>query len=95
MSHEHNSFWGKPTASLDWCEVNYVYTPYHKKKNYIEITNCLNFIHEIYIPKENNFDSSYICCRVLEYYIFIVVGSFGCFWIVSKLNNCLNFSYIL
>eukprot|EP00026_Physarum_polycephalum_P015166 Phypoly_transcript_15790.p1 GENE.Phypoly_transcript_15790~~Phypoly_transcript_15790.p1 ORF type:complete len:300 (+),score=19.99 Phypoly_transcript_15790:113-901(+) len=28
MSYEHVSFWGKPTASLDWCEVNYYYTPY-------------------------------------------------------------------
>jgi len=24
----HEGFWGKPTASLDWCETNYTYTPY-------------------------------------------------------------------
>jgi len=28
MDYERNSFWGKPTASLDWCEVNYAYSPY-------------------------------------------------------------------
>lgn len=27
MGHDHH-FWGKPTASLDWCEVNYAITPY-------------------------------------------------------------------
>jgi len=24
----YESFWGPPTASLDWCEVNYSYSPY-------------------------------------------------------------------
>jgi len=24
----YQSFWGPPTASLDWCEVNYAYTPF-------------------------------------------------------------------
>jgi dihydroceramidase len=28
MDYERESFWGKPTASLDWCEVNYAYSPY-------------------------------------------------------------------
>jgi len=28
MDYGHVSFWGKPTASLDWCEVNYAYSPY-------------------------------------------------------------------
>jgi len=28
MSFAHQSFWGVPTASLDWCEVNYAYTPF-------------------------------------------------------------------
>jgi dihydroceramidase len=27
-SIEHEPYWGRPTSSVDWCEINYEYTPY-------------------------------------------------------------------
>lgn len=39
----NNGFWGEPTATIDWCEENYVYSYY-----IAEISECFNLFCIMY-----------------------------------------------
>ncbi|CAO3641504.1 unnamed protein product [Cunninghamella blakesleeana] len=78
MSQENPYYWGEPTATIDWCEKNYEFSPYIAE--FINTTTNLSFallsFFGLYNSIKNGFSKSFIIAHLGV--LLVAIGSW-CF----------------